>query len=133
MVLAYSDMVTIFLIQLNEYVLMVSQFCKDFHSFQPQAERESNLCFDLYNHYHLLCLVTSAAKNQFHRYYIYGEMQDCSVYWKAFSSCATYTYNKSSESKEFMLEVMKMDEIKFTSFSVWEKRENPGKYWNDQE
>lgn len=74
-----------------------------------------------------------SAKNQFHRYYIYGEMQDCSVYWKAFSSCATYTYNKSPESKELMLEVMKMDEIKFTSSSVWEKRENPGKYWNDQE
>ena len=32
-----------------------------------------------------------------------------------------------------MLEVMKMDEIKFTSSSVWEKRENPSKYWNGQE
>ena len=32
-----------------------------------------------------------------------------------------------------MLEVMKMDEIKFTSSSVWEKREDPGKYWNGTE
>lgn len=32
-----------------------------------------------------------------------------------------------------MLEVMKMDEIKFTSSSVWEKRENPRKYWNGNE
>lgn len=35
--------------------------------------------------------------------------------------------------QELMLKVMKMDEIKFTSSSVWEKRENPGEYWNGKE
>ncbi|XP_078363223.1 synaptic plasticity regulator PANTS-like isoform X2 [Oculina patagonica] len=40
-----------------------------------------------------------SAKNQFHRYYIYGSMQDCSAYWKAFRSCSTYTFKKSSEAK----------------------------------
>lgn len=35
--------------------------------------------------------------------------------------------------QKLILEVMKMDEIKFTSSSVWEKRENPGKYWNGKE
>ena len=32
-----------------------------------------------------------------------------------------------------MSEAMKMDEIKFTSSSVWEKRENPCEYWNGKE
>lgn len=35
--------------------------------------------------------------------------------------------------QELMLKVMKMDEIKFTSSSVWEKRENPDEYWNGKE
>ncbi|KAJ7389138.1 hypothetical protein OS493_033462 [Desmophyllum pertusum] len=28
-----------------------------------------------------------SARNQFHRYYIYGSWQECSLYWKAFQSC----------------------------------------------
>ena len=32
--------------------------------------------------------------------------------------------------QDFMIEVLRMNEIKFTSSSVWEKRENPREYWN---
>ena len=35
--------------------------------------------------------------------------------------------------QDFMVEVLKMSEIKFTSSSVWEKRENPREYWNGKE
>lgn len=31
-----------------------------------------------------------------------------------------------------MQEALEMDEIKFTSFSVWERRENPSEHWNDK-
>ena len=32
-----------------------------------------------------------------------------------------------------MLESLKTQQIKFTSASVWRKRENPGEYWNGKE
>jgi len=35
--------------------------------------------------------------------------------------------------QDFIVEVLKMNEIKFTSSSVWEKRENPREYWNSKE
>ena len=35
--------------------------------------------------------------------------------------------------QDFLMEVLKMSEIKFTSSSVWEKRENPREYWNGKE
>ena len=31
-----------------------------------------------------------------------------------------------------MQDALEMDEIKFTSFSVWERRENPSEHWNDK-
>ena len=36
-------------------------------------------------------------------------------------------------SQDLMLKAMKTKEIKFTSSSVWEKRENPHEYWNGKE
>ncbi|PFX18137.1 UPF0545 protein C22orf39 homolog [Stylophora pistillata] len=68
--------------------------------------------------------------NQFHRYYIYGSMQDCAIYFQAFRSCMSYTFTKSPEAKAIMQEALEMDEIKFTSSSVWERREKPSEHWN---
>lgn len=41
----------------------------------------------------------AASKNQFHRYYIYGEFQDCSIFRKAMTSCASYKATKSPEDR----------------------------------
>ncbi|XP_068679533.1 synaptic plasticity regulator PANTS-like [Montipora foliosa] len=75
----------------------------------------------------------ASARNQFHQYYIYGKFQDCSVYSKALGSCISYKATKSSEDRDVMLKAMKTKEIKFTSSSVWKKRENPHEYWNGKE
>ncbi|CAH3148921.1 unnamed protein product [Porites evermanni] len=72
----------------------------------------------------------ASSRNQFHQYYIYGKFQDCSVFRKAMMSCIRYKTTKSPEDRDFMIEVLRMNEIKFTSSSVWEKRENPREYWN---
>ncbi|XP_044173840.1 uncharacterized protein LOC114976824 isoform X1 [Acropora millepora] len=68
-----------------------------------------------------------ASRNQFHQYYIYGKFQDCSMYSKAMKSCISYKATKSTEDRDIMLEALKTQEIKFTSASVWEKRENPAR------
>lgn len=55
------------------------------------------------------------------------------MYSKAMKSCISYKATKSIEDRDTMLEALKTQEIKFTSASVWEKRENPGEYWNGKE
>lgn len=42
----------------------------------------------------------------------------------------SYTFTKSPEAKAIMQEALEMDEIKFTSSSVWERREKPSEHWN---
>ncbi|XP_015760313.1 PREDICTED: UPF0545 protein C22orf39 homolog isoform X5 [Acropora digitifera] len=69
----------------------------------------------------------ASSRNQFHQYYIYGKFQDCSMYSKAMKSCISYKATKSIEDRDIMLEALKTQEIKFTSASVWEKRENPAR------
>ncbi|KAK2574494.1 hypothetical protein P5673_000670, partial [Acropora cervicornis] len=73
------------------------------------------------------------SRNQFHQYYIYGKFKDCSTYSKAMKSWISYKATKSTEDWDIMLEALNTQEIKFTSASVWEKRENPGEHWNGKE
>ena len=77
-------------------------------------------------------------------WYRYGELRDCSPYWRAFSACMKHTYFHKTVPEE--LDVLKaewMNDIRENSFGragrncggkntigeVWEKRMEPPEHW----
>ncbi|CAB4041679.1 Hypothetical predicted protein [Paramuricea clavata] len=73
-----------------------------------------------------------ASSNQFHKYYQYGEFEDCDIHQKDLKNCFLWKTRKSIDALDSLISRKQEEERKKSSEfanSVWEKRENPAKDW----
>ncbi|XP_028400323.1 UPF0545 protein C22orf39 homolog [Dendronephthya gigantea] len=73
-----------------------------------------------------------ASTNQFHKYYQYGEFENCDVYQEDLKNCFRWKTRKSFDALDSLITRKQEEEGKKTSkfaHTVWTKRENPEKDW----